>query len=130
MTGHQREHRYLRVFPLPAFGIDCDFEIAWVQIAIDEALAALAERPLAVRLHTLAGAPVLTNLTRIAEQILVIPRPAPDRVEVSFSGAFVPRGHALVVELLAADDPGGTEPARIDTTSGARLLMTLHGHER
>lgn len=130
MTGHQREHRYFQVFPLPDFGIDGDFEVAWIQLAIDGALAALAERPLAVRLHTLAGAPVLTNLTPIAEQIFEIPRPVPARVEVSFARALVPRGHALVIELLVANESRAAEPARIDATSGAQLLVTIHGHER
>jgi hypothetical protein len=63
MADFHAENRYFRIVPLGDFGIAGDFEVARVHVGIREALSPQARSPVAVRLHTLAGEPLVTNLT-------------------------------------------------------------------
>lgn len=154
MTGHHAEHCYFRVLPLAEFGVARDFEVAWIQLAIGDVSGVPARGPVAVRLYTLAGERLLANLTRIAEQVIERPDPAPARIQAAFASVVVPAGRALVIEIIFAGDraprdfardlarhdagrrgfaataAGRTGPVFIDTTSDVPLTITIHGSER
>jgi hypothetical protein len=154
MADFHAENRYFRIFPLGAFGIAGDFEVARVQVGIREVLGSRSRTPVAVRLHTLAGEPLVTNLTQIAEELIDLPVEVPTQVEVPFSNAVVPMGRALVVEVFipgdlerrddsvpgmdgnGASSPGfpapacRAEPAPIPAAPDVRMIMTVYGRER
>lgn len=155
MVDCHAENRYFRIVPLGDFGIAGDFEVARVQIGIREPLGPQARTHLAVRLHTLAGEPLVTNLTQIAEKLLDVPGEVPTQVDVPFSDAVVPTGSMLVVEvfipgglerrddLMTGMDENGArrhgflaasacraEPVPIPTTPDVHLVMTVYGRER
>lgn len=111
MADFHEENRYFRILPLGELGIAGDFEVSRVRVGIRDALGPPARHPVAVRLHTLAGEPLVTNLTQIAEQRIEVTPDAttdatttvPPQVDVPFSSALIPSGSTLVVEVFLAD---------------------------
>ncbi len=155
MADFHVENRYFRIVPLGAYGIAGDFEVARVQVGIREALGPPARPPGAVRLHTLAGEPLVTNLTQIAEERIEFSVEVPTQVDVPFSNAIIPMGSTLVIEVfipgdlerrddhvISMDGNGAcrhgiraapawrAEPVSICTTPDVHLVMTIYGRER
>lgn len=113
MADFQAENRYFRILRLRDLGIAADFEVQRVRVGIREALGERPCMPAIVRLHTLTGEPLVTNLAQIAERRIELPAGVPTQMEVGFSDAVVPGGSTLVVEVYLPDQLPALLPDRL-----------------
>ncbi len=98
---------YYRVFDLGALGVDGPFRVETVTFGVQEATSPDGSgRPATVKIHTLAGALQVNNLTEVASQDTVIQELAPDppgeiggRMHEVSVDATVPAGSIMVVEV-------------------------------
>ena len=154
-SGIHADNHYLRVFDLPAFGIDNDFMVTSVDIGIEEALAGSGgTQPAELRLYTLEGPFIWANLTLIASAPVNVTDQSLTIINMPVEGT-IPAGSLLVVDFftpdgdaashsmfvgsnnlgqtaptyIAAADCGITEPT--DTTligyPGMHLVMNVYG---
>ncbi|HKE19249.1 MAG TPA: hypothetical protein VKB80_30445 [Kofleriaceae bacterium] len=99
---------YYRVFDLAALGVSGPLDVSKVTFGVQESTSndgnGLAAK---VTIHTLVGALQLANLTEVAHKNITIQELAPDPPgtiggrlnEVSLTGATVPAGSVMVVEV-------------------------------
>ena len=100
------DNSYYRVFDLPALGVDRDLAIDRVSFGIQSASAGAAtEQPIDIKLHTLDGELLVSNLTELATTRLSVPNQSQTIVEADIE-ALAPAGSTLVVEILVpSGDP-------------------------
>ncbi len=104
-TGQHRDNRYMRTYPLAEAGITTDFAVTSVDVGIETAESTGATQLIDVRIHTLAGAFVLANLTQIASETVAVPPQTGSILNVPIVGV-VPAGSTLVVEVHTPDGVG------------------------
>ena len=105
---------YYRVFDLGALGVNGPFQVETVTFGVQEATSTDGTgRPATVKIHTLAGALQVNNLTEVTVEPTVIQELAPDppgeiggRMHEVSIDATVPAGSIMVVEVAhdALDD--------------------------
>jgi hypothetical protein len=99
----QPETSFYRVFDLPDFGIDGQFTVSSVDVAVGDSLAPSGSQPMTVNLYTLTGPFVLANLTLIGSSTVNVA----DGVTATIINVPVlgvaPPGSTLVVERLSPD---------------------------
>lgn len=101
-TGYHTNNSYLRVFDLPAFGIDTDFNITNVEIGIETADGGTGLQPATVNLYTLDGAFIWANLTLIGTADVVVVDGDLNIINMDVTGT-APAGSQLVVEFFTPD---------------------------
>ena len=100
--GPHADNAYLRVFDLPAFGIENGLDVTNIQVGIDEAASVGgAGQPIEVNLYTKAPASALTyaNLTLIGSASFTINDTALTLFDMPVTGT-VATGSDLVVEVF------------------------------
>lgn len=97
--GLHTDNSYMRVFDLPSFGINGDFEVSQVQIGIEQAVGAGGAQPASVNLYTLSGPLVFANLTPIGSANINVSDQNLTILNVPVSGT-APAGSTLVVEFF------------------------------
>lgn len=102
-----RENSYYRVFTLADEGIDSDFNVTSVRIAVESASTPdSSAQPATVRLHTLAGDLLIANMTQIASADIEVAPQGQTSIDVPIE-ATVPAGSTLVLELFIPDSAVG-----------------------
>ncbi len=97
--GLHTDNHYLRVFDLPAFGIDGDFAITNVSFGIEQSTPAGATQPVEVRLYTLSGDFIFANLTPIGSATAAVTSQSLTILNVPVTGT-APAGSKLVVDIF------------------------------
>ena len=95
---------YFRVFRLPDFDINGEFDISTVRVGIESAFSPSGTQPLEVRLHTLADRAdlLLANLTPLESTEVMVEDQSTTLLDVPIE-VTVPAGARLVVEIHTPD---------------------------
>ncbi|MHC5112919.1 MAG: LamG-like jellyroll fold domain-containing protein [Planctomycetota bacterium] len=101
----QTANGYMRVFDLPAVGINDPFEICEIRFGIEFAGHPTGSQVVTVNVYALTGPLLLQNLTLVASQGVTIFNQAGTIVGVPIS-VDVPAGATFVVEIFAPAAPG------------------------
>ena len=105
-SGFTFENHYWRAFDLPTFGINGEFEVCEVQIAVEAAVSIAGTQPLSVSLYsTTVGTFPAGTLTPIGNASLSVPDQDQTFLSVPITGS-VPPASALVVEVVSPDGTG------------------------
>jgi len=93
------DNRYIRIFDLPAMGINTAFSVTQVSFGIETALGNAGTQPATVLLHTITGGNSISNLVQLAATSVTITDQEDTLMNVAIN-ATVPAGSKLAVELF------------------------------
>jgi hypothetical protein len=99
-SGNTLANSYYRVYDLPTYGITDSLKVNGIEIGIEEATTSVGQQLLAVKLYTLNGDFVVSNLTLIASANYTITDQVLTKVTLPIT-AVVPAGSKLVVEVYS-----------------------------
>lgn len=121
-NGSTAANSYFRVFALPELGIDGDFEVTNIQFGVRSAISPQGIQPLTLILYTLAGELALANLSDppIAQELILVPDQALTLIDVPFSGAVLPAGSTLAVEIFVPDGEAAGHELQIGFNTGGQ----------